>query len=72
MYSELCATDLFGVFGFGAFRPRIGVFWWTAPPSNPVPSTLGAVFVDRKDEETMFVAPDIVRLTLCKVLLLLK
>ena len=46
MYRELCATDLYGVFGFGAFRPRIGVFLWTAPPSYPVPSTLGAVFVD--------------------------
>ena len=23
------------------FHPRIGVFLWTAPPSNPVPSTLG-------------------------------
>ena len=72
MYRELCATDLFGVFGFGAFRPRIGVFWWTIPPSNPVPSTywgvfvdgtafqpcsihVGAVFVDGKDDETMFV-----------------
>ena len=41
MYRELCATDLFGVFGFGAFRPRIGVFLWTALPSNPVPSTFG-------------------------------
>ena len=32
-----------------------GVFLWTTLPSNPVPSTFGVVFVDRKDEETMFV-----------------
>ena len=48
MYRELYATDLFGVFGFGAFRPRIGVFLWTTPPSNPVPSTLGAVLWTEK------------------------
>ena len=40
---------------FGAFRSRIGVFLWTTLPSIPVPSTLGAVFVDGKDEETLFV-----------------
>ncbi len=58
MYRELCAIDLFGVFGSGAFRGVPSTYWGVfvdGTAFQPCPIHVGAVFVDRKDEETMFV-----------------
>ena len=58
MYRELCATDLFGVFGFWAFRGVPSTYWGVfvdGTAFQPCSVHVGAVFVDGKDEETLFV-----------------